>query len=168
MEVWVFDESASTSYVHHDIALPSFPLALQYINVNPADGKQGAFVAVGTFQPAIEIWNLDMMDVMEPTAVLGGRHAVDASQPLSAETKAKGKQNVLRCVRAVCLSAWPAASLPLIAEPPGSLPLCALMLLLSSFVACAAWRTPCKARSRRAATRRVSCRCLGLRCVTTL
>ena len=41
----------------------------------PTDGTPapvGSFVAVGTFQPDIEIWNLDVVDVMEPTAVLGG------------------------------------------------------------------------------------------------
>jgi periodic tryptophan protein 1 len=27
---------------------------------------------VGTFEPAIEIWNLDVMDPLEPSAVLGG------------------------------------------------------------------------------------------------
>ena len=32
----------------------------------------GSYVAVGTFQPEIEIWNLDVMDVMEPSAILGG------------------------------------------------------------------------------------------------
>lgn len=29
-------------------------------------------IAVGTFEPGIEIWNLDVMDPLEPTAVLGG------------------------------------------------------------------------------------------------
>ena len=32
----------------------------------------GNYVAVGTFQPSIEIWNLDVMDPLEPTAILGG------------------------------------------------------------------------------------------------
>ena len=32
----------------------------------------GSYVAVGTFHPSIEIWNLDVIDPLEPTAVLGG------------------------------------------------------------------------------------------------
>ncbi len=32
----------------------------------------GSFVAVGTFHPAIEIWNLDVIDSLEPAATLGG------------------------------------------------------------------------------------------------
>ena len=33
---------------------------------------QENFVAIGTFLPAIEIWNLDVIDTMEPTCILGG------------------------------------------------------------------------------------------------
>jgi periodic tryptophan protein 1 len=39
------------------------------------DGGQntiGSYIAVGTFNPAIEIWNLDVLDPLEPTAILGG------------------------------------------------------------------------------------------------
>lgn len=35
-------------------------------------GAAGSYAAVGTFKPGIEIWNLDVMDPLEPTAVLGG------------------------------------------------------------------------------------------------
>lgn len=36
---------------------------------NPASGS---FVAIGTFHPEIEIWNTDVLDALEPEAVLGG------------------------------------------------------------------------------------------------
>lgn len=64
-------------YVHHDIALPDFPLCLAWTDCPPflaADHSQvtiGNFMAVGTFNPVIEIWNLDVLDPLEPTASLG-------------------------------------------------------------------------------------------------
>lgn len=36
------------------------------------EGGSGNFCAVGTFDPGIEIWNLDIVNVLEPTCVLGG------------------------------------------------------------------------------------------------
>jgi hypothetical protein len=33
-------------------------------------------VAVGTFRPGIEIWDLDVLDPLEPSAVLGGEAAL--------------------------------------------------------------------------------------------
>ena len=41
------------------------------MNTASADGR-GNFLAIGTFLPFIEIWNLDVLDVLEPVATLGG------------------------------------------------------------------------------------------------
>eukprot|EP01035_Chromulina_nebulosa_P018418 gene18418-24122_t len=65
-------------YVHHDIALPEFPLCLAWCDCppfrSPNDSQinTGNYVAVGTFDPVIEIWNLDVLDPLEPSASLGG------------------------------------------------------------------------------------------------
>ena len=80
-------------YVHHDIMLPAFPLSLAWMNFGPqaaaaagasassssgvASGSMGGggggnFVAVATMDPGIEIWDLDVLDAVEPAAVLGG------------------------------------------------------------------------------------------------
>jgi periodic tryptophan protein 1 len=64
--------------VHHDISLPAFPLALAWMDLAPCAPEEDGnvpvknFVAVGTFKPGIEIWNLDVMDPLEPDATLGG------------------------------------------------------------------------------------------------
>ncbi|KAK9237372.1 WD40-repeat-containing domain protein [Lipomyces kononenkoae] len=76
MEVYVYDESESNLYVHHDILLPSFPLCVEWLDVRvgrtrTADNQQGSFAAIGTFEPTIEIWNLDVIDEMYPDAILG-------------------------------------------------------------------------------------------------
>jgi len=91
VEVHVYDKSKSSIYVHHDFVLPSFPLSAAYISTD-ADGKGGDsnFVAVGTFEPGIEIWNLDIVNAMEPTACLGGREAAKPFQ--MSKTKRGGKK----------------------------------------------------------------------------
>jgi periodic tryptophan protein 1 len=47
-------------------------------------------MAVGTFSPAIEIWNLDVLDPLEPTAVLGG---IDPKAFVSKKSGKKSKKN---------------------------------------------------------------------------
>lgn len=84
LEVNVFDTQYNNLYVHHDIPLPSFPLCLALGSVvssyqQPNDENNtnngiasGNYVAIGSFEPGIEIWNLDVMNALEPTLVLGG------------------------------------------------------------------------------------------------
>jgi periodic tryptophan protein 1 len=76
LEVHLLSEDGQL-FVHHDISLPDFPLCLAWMDCPPfqADGGQiaiGNYMAVGTFNPTIEIWNLDVLDPLEPTASLGG------------------------------------------------------------------------------------------------
>ncbi|CAI5714741.1 unnamed protein product [Peronospora destructor] len=77
LEVQVYDENGAL-YVHHDINLPAFPLCMAWMDcapvpLDPRTGPMdGSFVAVGTFKPGIEIWDLNVMDVLEPSATLGG------------------------------------------------------------------------------------------------
>lgn len=66
----------STLYVHHDIMLPAFPLCVEWINYKPGqlqvtDSNIGNFAAVGTFDPQIELWNLDYVDKAFPDVILG-------------------------------------------------------------------------------------------------
>ena len=70
LEVYVYDFSQDNLYVHHDIMLPSFPLAIEPINFNFGNGGKN-YCAIGTFSPEIEIWNLDQVDVMYPHMILG-------------------------------------------------------------------------------------------------
>ncbi|KAK6454832.1 periodic tryptophan protein 1 [Scheffersomyces xylosifermentans] len=68
----------SNLYVHHDIMLPAFPLCVEWINYKPGqtvtednDSNIGNFAAIGTFDPQIEIWNLDYIDKAFPDLILG-------------------------------------------------------------------------------------------------
>lgn len=74
LEVYVYEEADSNLYVHHDIMLPSFPLCVEWIGASNVKGGDGGknFAAIGTFEPQIEIWNLDVLDVPYPAMILGG------------------------------------------------------------------------------------------------
>lgn len=79
LEINVFDTEYNNLYVHHDIPLPSFPLCLALGSVvssyHPSENNgiaAGNYVAIGSFEPGIEIWNLDVMNALEPTLILGG------------------------------------------------------------------------------------------------
>lgn len=93
LEVYVYEDEDDNLYVHHDIMLPAIPLAVEWIDL-PV-GKSGAekdakgnFVAIGTMEPDIELWNLDVVDSMYPDAILG-QGAEDAE---NAEKKKKKKK----------------------------------------------------------------------------
>jgi periodic tryptophan protein 1 len=85
----------SSLYMHHDLMLPSFPLCVEWINYRPnKSGIQdetsnvGNFAAIGTFDPQIEIWNLDCVDKSFPDAILGEPSA-NSSQSLGSKKKKK-------------------------------------------------------------------------------
>jgi len=71
LEVYVYEKHSGNLFVHHDIMLSSFPLALEWLPVEPSsfEGDQasvGNYAIVGTFYPDIEIWPLDTLDAIEP------------------------------------------------------------------------------------------------------
>ncbi|KAH0551666.1 hypothetical protein GP486_007116 [Trichoglossum hirsutum] len=76
LEVYVYEDEADNLYVHHDIMLPAIPLCVEWLDVSVGKGKvregaNGNFAAVGTFDPDIEIWDLDLIDCLYPNAILG-------------------------------------------------------------------------------------------------
>ncbi|KAL8528628.1 hypothetical protein ACS0TY_006173 [Phlomoides rotata] len=75
LEVWILEDPTdvnSNMYVHHDIIIPAFPLCTAWLDCPIKGGDKGNFIAVGSMEPAIEIWDLDIMDEVQPSATLGG------------------------------------------------------------------------------------------------
>ncbi|KAI2638080.1 WD40 repeat-like protein [Xylaria nigripes] len=93
LEVYVYEDEADNLYVHHDIMLPAIPLCLEWLNVPVAkpgveNDATANFVAIGTMDPDIEIWDLDTVDCMYPNAILG-----QGGNPQEQEKKKKKKKS---------------------------------------------------------------------------
>ncbi|CAG8467046.1 8973_t:CDS:2 [Ambispora gerdemannii] len=75
LEIYIYEESNDNLYVHHDIMLPSFPLCLEWLDFRLGRKSDvpggGNYIAVGTFEPEIEIWDLDTIEAMYPDAIIG-------------------------------------------------------------------------------------------------
>ena len=85
LEVYVCENGMANLYVHHDIMLPAVPLAVEPVSFpvgeRAGDKESGNYVAIGTMESDIEIWNLDLVDSMYPDAVLGQNKQPGAPQP---------------------------------------------------------------------------------------
>lgn len=90
----------SNLYVHHDLMLPSFPLCVEWINYRPNSGSTeaseniGNFAAIGTFDPQIEIWNLDCIDKAFPDMILGEPQQNSFASISKKKKKSKDKKHV--------------------------------------------------------------------------
>ncbi|ORY30347.1 WD40-repeat-containing domain protein [Naematelia encephala] len=90
LDFHVYDEPEENLYVHHDLMLPSFPLCVEWLDfAGPSSTKPGSYVAVGTFDPSIEIWDADLIDGLYPTAILGPSPSLEKPE---AKPKGTGKK----------------------------------------------------------------------------
>ncbi|KAF7189310.1 putative WD repeat-containing protein C17D11.16 [Pseudocercospora fuligena] len=95
LEVYVYEDEADNLYVHHDVMLPAVPLCVEWVGtrVGQADAAEGGnFAAVGTMDPEIELWDLDIVDCMYPNAVLGQNSQPQAPEPITTKKKKKSKK----------------------------------------------------------------------------
>jgi len=98
LEIYVYEDEADNLYVHHDVMLPAIPLCVEWLDlpvgkdINAIDTEsKGNYVAVGTFDPDIEIWDLDTIDSMYPDAILG-QGGEDGKQDPAQEMEKKKKR----------------------------------------------------------------------------
>ncbi|CAE6415380.1 unnamed protein product [Rhizoctonia solani] len=106
LDVYIYNDSDENLYVHHDILLPSFPLCLEWLDfpptaptasTEPVAQQAGNFIAVGTFEPEIEIWSLDVTEAIYPTLILGRPDKSASHVPVPLGTgKKKRKQTKAR------------------------------------------------------------------------
>lgn len=108
LEIYVYDDSQENLYAHHDVMLPSFPLCLEWLDYPPFDAsrsqddsmpvdgvssKFGNYIAVGTFEPEIEIWSIDTVEALYPDMILGrpDKTAAHVPTPLGTGKKKRKK-----------------------------------------------------------------------------
>jgi len=82
----VYEQKTGNLFIHHDITLPSLPLCLAHGDIN-TEGTSGNYCAVGMFTPGIELWNLDILDALEPMCVFGGEDSNITSKKLKNRPK---------------------------------------------------------------------------------
>lgn len=94
LEVYVYEDEADNLYVHHDVMLPAIPLCVEWVGTRPGkeSSEGGNFAAVGTMDPDIELWDLDLVDCMYPNAVLG-QNSQSMSEGPEPSTKKKKKKS---------------------------------------------------------------------------
>ncbi|KIM39925.1 hypothetical protein M413DRAFT_187619 [Hebeloma cylindrosporum] len=104
LEIYVYDESQENLYAHHDLMLPNFPLCLEWLDFPPASSSTlttpgptqnsgfGNYIAVGTLDPEIEIWSLDVIEAMYPSSILGRPDETKAHVPVPSGTGKKKKK----------------------------------------------------------------------------
>ena len=93
LDVYVYDDSEGTLFVHHDLMLNAFPLCVTWMDTATKDGAVGSFAAIGTMDTEIEVWDLDCIDKMTPAAVLGGKDVSGAAEVGGSGGKKKKKKN---------------------------------------------------------------------------
>jgi len=90
LDVYVYNEEEDSCYVHHDILLDSFPLCLEWLSFDAAlEGKSGNYVAVGSMESDIQIWDLDIIDTVEPAFTLAGYKKKKKKKKKDSETNNK-------------------------------------------------------------------------------
>uniref|UniRef100_A0A914XPR8 Anaphase-promoting complex subunit 4-like WD40 domain-containing protein n=1 Tax=Plectus sambesii TaxID=2011161 RepID=A0A914XPR8_9BILA len=95
LEVWVYNHASNDWYTHHDYILDAPPLCLETISYDPGAENpehKGNLVAVGTMNAVVNIWDLDLVNAVEPVVTLGDADADSDGSKKKKRKKRDGSQ----------------------------------------------------------------------------
>ncbi len=114
LHFFVYDESTEYLGPHHDLLLSSMPLCLEWLDYPisstasamdtgddsaPSPSQFGNYIAIGTMDPEIEIFSVDLLESVYPDLVLGNPKETAAHVPKPAGTgKKKRKKTKHRAI----------------------------------------------------------------------
>lgn len=70
IEIYVYDNETDSFYLHHEIIQSDYPCCVKWIG--HARNQTRNIAAAGYMNPEINLWDLDVIDVLEPLEVLSG------------------------------------------------------------------------------------------------
>ncbi|XP_076810158.1 periodic tryptophan protein 1 homolog [Clavelina lepadiformis] len=77
LEVHLYNHESKDFYVHHDVSLSSAPLCMQWLDFDAGNvldrcsSNKGNFVAIGNIDSVIDVWDIDVLNTLEPAYSLG-------------------------------------------------------------------------------------------------
>lgn len=101
LDFHVYNDPDENLYAHHDLMLPSFPLCVEWLDfpgpsAASSSSASGSYIAVGSFDPSIEIWDADLVDGLYPQAILGPSPHLEKPE---AKPKGTGKKKKKQLVQ---------------------------------------------------------------------
>ncbi|CAF4250683.1 unnamed protein product [Rotaria sp. Silwood2] len=73
LEVYVYNDKEGYLYVHHDILMLNMPLCLTWLDYDVNNANAVNYVAVGSMEGVIELFDVDLVDQMEPLHTFGNK-----------------------------------------------------------------------------------------------
>lgn len=83
----VYNEIEESLYVHHDILLNAYPLCLEWLD-HEAGHAPGNYCAIGSMLPIIDVWDLDIINCLDPAFQLGRKPSRAKNLPRIGHTDA--------------------------------------------------------------------------------
>jgi periodic tryptophan protein 1 len=104
LRVHIYEEDDRNLFLHHDILLTEYAICVEWLSYLPGsdnNNNKKNLAAIGTFEPIIEIWDIDVIDSLRPVVSLGTEVA-----PTKKKKQATPKQNDTTHVGPVTSLAW--------------------------------------------------------------